>query len=378
MIYLDNAATSFPKPESVLRAVCGAVGGPYGNPGRSGHTFSQNSAEAVFSAREQIAKLLGLEKSERVVFTGGATASLNLAILGTVQALKRKIPIPRVITGVFEHNSVLRPLFFLSHRGAIHLSVLSPDQDGSLPVSKLLSPPPHLLVLTLKSNVTGRSFPMKAISDLLRPYGTVIIADGAQAVGGAGSTFQETGAHILCAPGHKGLLGIMGGGILAFSENCPLLPDAVLRGGSGGDTFNPEMPELLPERLEAGTLPVPAIISMGEGARYLLNCGVSSVTNRERDLKRRLRDGIAAMHRYVLYEPWFEDGPLLINHREMPSEKAAQSLSEMGLMIRGGFHCAPLAHRFLGTEKSGAMRLSIGPFNTPRQIDQALNLLERL
>lgn len=378
MIYLDNAATSFPKPENVIRVTRDAIGGPFGNPGRSGHPFSEKSAEAVYSAREQIARLLGLEKSENVVFTGGATTSLNLAVFGIVRALKQKFPVPLVTTSVFEHNSVLRPLFFLEKQGSIRLSVLPPTPEGSLPLSRLLPTPPQLLVLTLRSNLTGRNFDLKRLAELLRPHGTVILADGAQAVGGAGATFKETGAHVICAPGHKGLLGIMGGGFLACSDDCPLLPDAVLTGGGGGDTFNPDMPLLLPERLEAGTLPVPAIISMGEGARYLLQRGLGSVTALERALKKRLRQGISSMKQYTVYEAQFEDGPLLINHQSIPSEEASQRLSEMGLMLRGGFHCAPLAHRFLGTEKSGAMRLSVGPFNTPRQIDRALNLLEHL
>ncbi len=376
MIYLDNAATTFPKPQSVVLATRSAIGAALGNPGRSGHALSQKSAEAVFSAREEIARLLGLEKSENVVFTSGATASLNMAILGCVSALRKKIPLPLVVTGVFEHNSVLRPLFSLEKAGFIRLSILSPEPHGTLPLAPLLSSPPQLLVLTLRSNVTGRSFDLKRLSRLLTPYGTVIIADGAQAVGGEGVTFAESGAHILCAPGHKGLMGIMGGGFLACAENCPLLPDAIFSGGGGGDPFNREMTDLLPERLEAGTLPVPAIISMGEGARYLQKRGLANVSAWERALKKRLREGISQMRAYTVYEPWFEDGPLLINHKAIPSEEAAHLLAEKGLFLRGGYHCAPLAHRYLGTEESGALRLSVGPLNTPQQIDRALNILE--
>ncbi len=377
MIYLDNAATTFPKPQNVVLATREAIGSALGNPGRSGHNLSKKSAEAVFSAREEIASLLGLAKSENVVFTGGATAALNMAIFGCVSALRKKVALPLVVTDVFEHNSVLRPLFFLEKEGAIRLLILSPEKNGGLPIYRLLSPPPHLLVLTMRSNVTGRHFDMKHLSRLLAPYGTVIIADGAQAVGSAGCTFEESGAHILCAPGHKGLLGIMGGGFLACAENCPLLPEAVFRGG-GGDPFNREMPSLLPERLEAGTLPVPAIISMSEGARFLQKRGLANICAWERGLKKRLRQGIGQMSSYILYETQFEDGPLLINHKGIPSEEAAHRLSEKGLMLRGGFHCAPLAHRFLGTEENGALRLSVGPFNTLHQIDRALNILESI
>ncbi len=378
MIYLDNAATSFPKPQSVVAATREAIGAALGNPGRSGHSLSKKSAELVFAAREEIARLLGLKKSENVVFTGGATAALNTAIFGCVSALRKSVALPVVVSSVFEHNSVLRPLFFLEKEGLIRLSVLAPERSGSLPVYRLLSPPPHLLVLTLRSNVTGRSFDTKFLSHLLSPYGTVIIADAAQALGGAGCTFEESGAHILCAPGHKGLLGIMGGGFLACSDTCPILPDAIFRGGGGGDPFEREPSPLLPERLEAGTLPVPAIVSMLEGARYLQQRGPKNISAWERSLKKRLCQGILQMPAYRVYEPQFPDGPLLVNHKALPSEEAAHRLAEKGLMLRGGFHCAPLAHRYLGTEANGALRLSVGPFNTPNQIDRALNILESL
>ena len=377
MIYLDNAATTFPKPQSVVIATRNAIGAALGNPGRSGHLLSQRSAEEVFSAREEIARILRLEKSENVVFTSGATAAINMAIFGCVSALRKKIPLPLVATDVFEHNSVLRPLFSLSGDGAIRLNLLTPEENGTLPLDRLLSPPPHLLILTLRSNVTGRSYDLKRLSHLLSPYGTIIIADGAQAVGGEGASFDETGAHLLCAPGHKGLLGIMGAGFLACSENCPHLPDAVFRGG-GGDPFNREMPRLLPERLEAGTLPVPAIISMREGARFLQKRGLENVSAWERSLKKSLIQGVSAMPSYTVYEPWFADGPLLINHKRIPSEEAAHLLAQKGLFLRGGYHCAPLAHRYLGTEESGALRLSPGPFNTQNHIDRALEILESI
>ena len=378
MIYLDNAATSFPKPKSVVSAVSRAVGGALGNPGRSGHRLSRNSAEKVFSAREEIARLVGLEKSENVVFTGGATAALNTAIYGCVSALRKNGAVPKVVTSVFEHNSVLRPLFLLEKKGLIRLSVLSPESGGELPLADLLSPAPQLAVLTLRSNVTGHSFDIKRLSRLLAPYGTVMIADAAQALGSGVCTFDSSGAHIICAPGHKGLLGIMGGGFLALSDHCPILPDAVFRGGGGGSPFQKEPAGLLPERLEAGTLPVPAIISMYEGALYLQKRGLENIADHERALKARLYRGVSSMRRYTVYEPQYADGPLLIKHQAIPSEEAAHRLAEKGLFLRGGFHCAPLAHRFLGTAEQGALRLSVGPFNTPQQIDRALNILESI
>ncbi len=377
MIYLDNAATSYPKPERILRETCSAVFSPLGNPGRSGHPCRQKSAEMVFYAREMISRLLGT-KTENVVLTSGATAALNLAICGVAEEIGKRRRLPYVVTTVFEHNSVLRPLFLLEKRGKIRLNLLSPSKDGSFSPEILLKDPPDVLVITLRSNVTGRDFALSSFAKRLARRGTVIIGDGAQKVGMSDTSFETTGVHILCAPGHKGLLGIMGAGFLAFSENCPILPEPLLTGGTGGDTFNPMMPPLLPERLEAGTLAVPAVFSMGLGAEFVMGKGLNAIRCHERGLKKILIQNLFSLPSYVLYEAEFPDGPLLINHRKIPSEEAAALLSEKGLFVRGGFHCAPLAHRYLGTEKSGAVRLSPGIFTTKEEIFETLNILESI
>lgn len=377
MIYLDNAATSFPKPEGILQKTCSAIFSPLGNPGRSGHPCSRKSADMVFYTREMISRLLGT-KPENVVLTSGATEALNLAIHGVVKTIGNRRRLPRVVTTVFEHNSVLRPLFLLEKRGKIRLNLLSPSKDGADFAKHLLKEPPDVLVITLRSNVTGREFPLSFFAPLLAKKGTLIIGDGAQAVGTSNTAFDKTGVHILCAPGHKGLFGIMGAGFLAFSENCPILPEPLLTGGTGGDTFSREMPPLLPERLEAGTLPVPALFSMGLGAEFVMEKGLTSIARHEQYLKRLLMQNLSFFPSYTLYESQFPHGPLLINHKRIPSEEAASLLSEKGLFVRGGFHCAPLAHRYLGTEESGALRLSPGLFTTKEEIFEALNILESI
>ncbi len=378
MIYLDNAATSFPKPREVIRETAQALASPLGNPGRGGHKMSLESARLLFQAREDLAQLLGLEKCENIVFTGGATTSLNLAIQGSV-AIKRKVdPLPLVVTSVFEHNSVLRPLFSLEKQGKIRLRILSPEMGGNLPFSKLLHPIPGILVLTCRSNVTGHIFSFKSILSHLKSQGTLVILDASQALGGQGCTLADTGADILCAPGHKGLLGIMGGGIMAFSDSCPLIPEAIFSGGSGIDSFDPFMPRYLPEHLEAGTLPLPAIVSMGAGARFLMKIGLEEISARERETKKILLEGIGAMRDYVLYEPKYPDGPLLFNRKQMGSEALADALERHGILARAGFHCAPLAHRYLGTEETGGVRLSPGPFTTKKDALRTLDVLYRL
>ena len=377
MIYLDNAATSFPKPEKILSETCRAIFSPLGNPGRSGHPCSRRSEDMIFFTREMIARLLGT-KTEKVVLTSGATTALNLALCGVVEEMGKRGRLPYVVTTVFEHNSVLRPLFLLEKRGKIRLNLLSPAKDGLFSPEILFRFPPDVLVITLRSNVTGRDFALPAFAARLAKKGTLIIGDGAQAVGTCDTSFQKTGVHILCAPGHKGLFGIMGAGFLAFSENCPVLPEPIITGGTGGNTFDPMMPSLLPERLEAGTLAVPAVFSMGLGAEFVMETGLSVIAAKERMLKKILVENLFSLPDFILYEPNFADGPLLVNHKKIPSEESASLLSEKGLFVRGGFHCAPLAHRYLGTEISGALRLSPGFFNTKEEIFEALNILESI
>lgn len=377
MIYLDNAATTWPKPNSVLASSSASLFSPLGNPGRSGHAYSQKSAEIVFSAREKLAVLCGTKKSENIVFTSGATAALNLAIIGAVEAIGKQISRPLVATSVFEHNSVLRPLFRLERQGKIRLQILSPQENGSLFPDRAEAPP-HLFVLTGRSNVTGREFPLSRLSRLCRAWGSLLIVDAAQSLGGEGADFQKTGAHVLCAPSHKGLFGMMGAGIIAFSDDCPILPEAILTGGSGTDSFSPFMPENLPERLEAGTLPVPAIASMAAGASFLLQTGTDRISKTEREHKKILAEGIASIPSWRVYEPSFRNGPLLANKIGVPSEEIAHRLSEKGIAVRAGFHCAPLAHRFLGTEESGGVRFSPGFFTTKKELFYTLNVLDTL
>ncbi len=375
MIYLDNAATSFPKPDCVKRAVWNSLTEPLGNPGRSGHSYSKKSADIVFSTRESLARLLQFDKPENIVFTSSATHALNLAILGSAEALREKTgKSPLVVTDAWEHNSVLRPLFLLERKKKIRLRILNlANSEGFF--HGLLTEPPQMAVFTLRSNVTGQSPPFLSLSRLLAPYGTLMIADASQILGHSPLSFSSTGAHILCAPGHKGLLGIMGSGFLAVHPSCPILPEPIFTGGSGNESFSPRMPSLLPERLEAGTLPLPAIAAMGAGADYLMQRGLSHIQFAERRKKKLLIEGLSQMPQYRLYAQGEADGPVLFNRVGMHSEDFARYLGEQGLMVRGGFHCAPLMHRWLGTEEQGGVRLSPGIFTTDAEIYEALRIL---
>ena len=368
MIYLDNAATSYPKPKPVTRAVERALSLPLGNPGRSSHPPGRKSADLVYTARENVARLLGMEAPERVAFFGGATQALNAALYGCVSALEKEMSPVAVCTTVFEHNAVLRPLYALEKAGRITLTILSPD--AVLP--RLRSDPPRLFAVTLRGNVTGHAFPLEEISTLCRKSGTVLLADAAQAAGCTPLEADFDRVDLFCAPGHKGLFGLMGAGFLAVHPASPILPEAVFSGGSGTDPQNRFMPAYLPERLEAGTLPVIPILSLSKGIEFILERGVEDIARRERKNKKRLVEGLSVIPGVTVYEPGIPDGPVLYNRRGVGSDEEAQRLERVGICVRPGFHCAPLAHAFLATGDRGAVRLSPGYFTTGAEIEEVL------
>lgn len=376
---MDNAATSYPKPKSVLCAVRRALSSPLGNPGRSGHAAARAAGEIVFSAREALAQLLGLEKPENITFTYNASYALNLAIRGTVEALFGGAPID-VVTSCMEHNSVLRPLYALEREGKIRLHIFSPaGNDGDLAAEFLSFVPPgaKLCVLTATGNVTGYTFPLEAIAGALRKRGVILILDASQALGCRSLNFKSVPADILCAPGHKGLLGIMGAGLIAFHDDSDFLPEAVLSGGSGLDSYHTEMPALLPERMEAGTLGVPAIAAMRAGAEYLLSRTPDAVFEQEKECRALLVQGLQNIPGISLYGAENPVGPLLFTVSERDPNEIADSLDQRGVMVRSGVHCAPLVHKFLGTAPLGGVRLSPGPFTRKREILFALEAIRK-
>lgn len=371
MIYLDHAATNYPLSDAVRRRTVSLLFQPLGNPGRSGHPLSLAAAEVVYDARVAIASLLGLGDEERVIFTSGATAALNLAIRGTVLSLSAEKPQPFVITDVFEHNSVLRPLFALAREGVIRLAVLSPDENGGL---VLPDEAPDLAVLTARSNVTGREF-SPSLFHRLKHRGTFLILDAAQRIGHAPCDFASTQADLICAPGHKGLGGIMGGGFLAVSDKARLLMQPILFGGSGNDSFNPQMPSLLPERFEAGTLPLPAIAAMAEGAKECLSIGLDAIEEHERACKRAVMEKLGHEKCFLLYDKDVPSGPISLNLADTEPSSLAERLSRRGIYTRAGFHCAPLAHRWLGSDRFGSLRLSFGKSTSIAQAKKAAETL---
>jgi len=359
-IYLDNAATSYPKPSSVIKAARSSLSGFYGNSGRSGHSAAINSAEAISSAREEIASLFSLSVPENVCFTYNTTYALNQAILGSIQGCKKT-----VLTTSLEHNSVLRPLYFLESEGKIDLIIIDvPDDD-----EKLLSlireniPVIDIAVMTAASNVTGRRLPVKKIGELLKKNGVLYIVDAAQAVGNM--TIDASSFDILCAPAHKGLFGFTGLGFTVINPSSPL-PFPIISGGSGTKSKRKTMPDILPERLEAGTVNVFGAIALAEGVRYVKKRTQEKIFEHEKILCKELFDRLSDMKGITVYSNE-NSNILLFNVDGLDCFEVENGLCEKDICVRSGYHCAPLIHERLKTD-SGAVRVSFGAFNTKNDV----------
>lgn len=376
MIYLDNAATSFPKPKAMQRAMHACIESYCGNPGRSGHKMSMKTAEEIFKARNQIGKLLNIENRERIVFTSNATESLNLAIKGLLYKGDH------VITTTMEHNSVLRPLKALEYSG-IQVSIIPCREDGGLhlaDMSHAIRDNTRLIVCTLASNVTGTILPVKAISQMARQNGIFFLLDASQGAGVLPVDVEGWDLDMLAAPGHKSLLGPQGTGLLYVREGVPL--QHFKHGGTGTHSQMLDQPGDFPEGFEAGTVNAPGIIGLGASAAYINRTGIAKIKEHEDRLTRQLDEALRHMKHTIVYGP--EDctrktGIVAFNIRHRGCEDVAEELSSRyDIAVRAGYHCAPLAHKTIGTEETGAIRASIGPFTTREEIQHTIQAIHKI
>ena len=355
MYYLDNAATSYPKPSSVYRAMFEAM--HCGNPGRGGHRLAVRGEEILYGVREKAAVFFGASP-ERVNFTQNATHALNMALAG-VQG--------EVVTSDMEHNAVRRPL---DNNRLVMRRMAKVEEDDEQTLAgfrALLSPRTACCCVTAQSNVTGQRLPIAGIGRLCRRYNIPFVVDASQAAGTMDLQVDRDNISMLCTAGHKGLYGIMGSGLLILGKD--VCPKPLLYGGSGGDSQAVGMPDLPPERLEAGTQNVPAVASLGAGLDFIIQCGRETVAERERRLAQGVYDGLCGMERVLLYgRP--QSGTLLLNIEGMASQEVAMRLDEAGIAVRAGLHCAPDAHQKLGTAPDGGVRVSFGAFNGWRSAEK--------
>lgn len=374
-IYFDNAATSSPKPPEVLERVNAALTEFNANPGRSGHSAALSAAREVLSARERLASLMNAGEETNIAFAFNCTDALNLAIKGALRYGDH------VITTQLEHNSVLRPINALAARGRISLSIVSPRADGFVDPEDIrasIRKNTRLIAVTHASNVTGAIQPVAAIGELARREGILYLIDGAQAIGATPVNVRALSCDLYAFPGHKSLLGPMGTGGLYIR------PGVVLRtlreGGTGTDSESMLQPDERPERYESGTLNLPGIAGLGAGCAFVAK-RVSAIMSHERELTGALYEGLSAIRGAEIYSPREEAaraGIVSFNLPGMTSSDVADRLGRMGIAVRGGLHCAPGAHRFLGTLRRGAVRASVGYANTFEEVDAFLNAVNAI
>ena len=374
-IYLDNAATSHPKPEPVVRAAVAAMTEANANPGRSGHARALAAARLVLDAREALARLIGAGNAMSVIHCFNCTDALNLAIKGALRLGDH------VIATALEHNSVLRPLCGLAARNRIGLTLIEPRPDGFVDpddVARSVTDRTALIVCTHASNVTGAIQPVAAIGQVARRCGVKYLIDGAQALGAMPVDVGALGCDLYAFPGHKSLLGPQGTGGLYIRPGIALNP--LREGGTGSASDSVLQPAELPERYESGTVNLPGIAGLGAGVKYVA-ARLSQIMMHERELTGALLEGLAGVPGIALYSPGEEAaraGIVTFNVGDLTSTQAADALSERGFAVRGGLHCAPRAHRFLGTLARGAVRASVGYANTFEEIDAFIDAVKKL
>lgn len=368
MIYFDNAATSFPKPQSVVRATEKCIKKYCANAGRSSHKLAIITSEKVYEAREKIGAFIGISAPENIVFTQNATHALNLAIKTTIE------PGSHVLISDLEHNSVLRPINKLTKIKNVEYSIFTTQGNLEENISSLIRSNTKYIVTTLASNVTGRIIPIEKLSLIAKKYGLTSIVDASQLIGHKKINITDNYCNILCAPGHKALFGIQGVGFAAFNDKIPR--ETFMEGGSGNDSINPDMPLLLPERYEAGTLPTPSIVSLIEGINFIQDIGIEEIEEKINFLTERLEYIINEINNVVVYE--CGNGIVSFNVTGVPAEIVSAYLAREGICTRCGLHCAPLAHKTIGTLGIGTVRVSLSYFNKVYEIDKFYRSLSSL
>ncbi len=379
LIYLDNAATSFPKAPGVPEAVAESLRQPYGSPGRGTHAAVHSADRLVYEARTATAAFFGFPDSSHLIFTPGTTASLNLIARGILQ------PGDTVAVSGMEHNAVMRPLRALEKERGCAVRPFactsrgSPDMDS---FRETLGARPKLLLFMAASNVTGSLFPFQEMAELcarLSP-GTLVGIDAAQAAGEVPIDLASFPCDFFCVSPHKGLLAPAGLGLLFLGPRAR--PAPLVYGGTGSRSDSEEQPDFLPDRYESGTMNLPALAGLLAAIRFVEKEGLAELATRRRQAAEILRRAISSTPGFVMYGPESREERLSlfsITHEKIPVDELARLLDERGIACRMGLHCAPAAHRAIGTRESGGtIRVSPGPFTRPDEIDRAVAAFQEI
>lgn len=376
MIYFDNAATTFPKPEEVYQTTLEAMKEYGANPGRSGHKMALKANRAIFETRNLLAEIFNIENPMNIVLTSNCTESLNLGIKGILKAGDH------VITTSMEHNSVLRPIKYLEKKG-VENTIVQADPRGLVnpqDIEAAIRENTKLIVTTHISNLTGTIMPIEAIGELAKEKNILYMVDGAQSAGLYPIDVEKMNISLLAFPGHKGLLGPLGTGGLYIREGLEL--EALTQGGTGSASQSLTQPETLPDKYESGTLNAPGIAGLGAGIRYIKAEGIDKIRKYEEKLTQYFLEGIKDIEGIKIYGPMDAKkraAVVSLNIGDIDSAEIAYILDDKyNIGVRSGLHCAPRAHKTMGTLDQGMVRFSFGIFNTREEIDLAIKALKEI
>lgn len=376
MIYLDNAATSFPKPEEVYKAVDKCLREYSANPGRSGHKLALKAGRAIYETRELICRLFNIDNPMQIIFTSNATDSLNLAIKGV---LKRG---DHVITSSMEHNSLIRPIKTLEKIG-VENTIIDCSKQGFINVDdikKAIKKNTRLIAITHASNVTGTIMPIGQIGKLAKDNGILLLVDAAQTAGVYDIDVKSMNIDLLAFPGHKGLMGPQGTGALYIREGVELIQ--MKEGGTGSKSESLLQPQITPDRYESGTPNTPGIVGMGTGIKFILETGINKIREHEEKLTDFMLSELKKINQVKVYgakDSKKQASVISLNIGDLDSSEVSYILDQaFDIAVRSGLHCAPLAHKTLGTFEQGTVRFSIGYFNKRKDVEDALTAIKKI
>ncbi len=376
MIYFDNAATTYPKPEAVYKAVDDCLRGFCANPGRSGHKLSLQSGRVILEARELLAELFKSNSPERIILTHNATEALNLALKGFLKKGSH------VITTSMEHNSVLRPLKALEQAG-VETTIVQCSKDGEIDIhdiEKEIRKETVLIAATHASNIVGTIIPIEEIGSLAKGYNLEFLVDASQTAGVCAIDVDKMNISMLAFTGHKSLMGPQGTGGLYIRKGLELNP--LKEGGTGSSSDSLYQPDILPDRFESGTHNTPGIAGLCAGISFINNKGLANIRKHEQELTRYFLDGLEQLKNIKVYgvkDIIKQVAVVSINIGDIGSSEISYILDQtFDIATRSGLHCAPIAHKTLGTHDQGTVRFSFGYFNTKEQIEAAVAAIDQI
>ncbi|MFD3156126.1 aminotransferase class V-fold PLP-dependent enzyme [Haloimpatiens sp. FM7330] len=375
MIYLDNAATSFPKPQCVYDEVLNCMKNYSANPGRSSHNMAIKADGKIMETREEVSKIFNIQNAFNIIFTNNTTEGLNIALMGT---LKKN---DHVISTTIEHNSVLRPLNYLKNKGT-EVTLLRVDKRGYINLKEIensIKKNTKAIIINHASNVIGTIQNIECIGKIAKKYGILFIVDAAQSAGVIDVDIEKCNIDILAFPGHKGLLGPQGTGGLYISENVEI--GKFKLGGTGSDSHLLEQPNFMPDKFESGTLNTPGIAGLCEGVKFIRKIGIENIRKHEKELTEYLWMELKKVSFIKLYGDFNiskRTAVISFNIDNMDSSDVGYYLNSKGIAVRTGYHCAPLIHKIIGTENMGTVRVSPGYFNSFGDIEYFVETIKKV